>query len=405
MYFRKWNMQGKIKVAHVITRLDSGGSAQNTILTLLGLGDSRYRLAMIKGESIESEMGDEERGQVKSSLSRIRKKGIPDFTYSCLIRRINPLLDLRCLIRLFFFFRKERPFIVHTHTSKAGFLGRLSAWLARVPVIVHTPHGHIFWGYYGPLITELFINMERLIAKITDKIICLTEQEKRDHIQFRIERPEKFVTIHSGIDFPVFQKSSFLHGRLRDELGIPNGEPVIGTVGRLVPIKGHEYMIRAFALLMNEFENSWLILVGDGFLGTYLKRLSRELGVSERVVFAGWRFNVSDFLSFFDIFVFPSLNEGMGRALVEAMAAGKPIVASNVGGISDLVKDRQNGLLFRPGDIDGMAMAMKRLLNNQEMMIDMGKMGRIMAENYSVEKMVKRIDDLYFSLCQRRISV
>lgn len=396
-------MQGKIKVIHVITRLDRGGSAQNTILTILGMDDSRYRFVLIKGESIESEMGDEERSQVESSLSRVRKKGIPIFTYLSLIRKINPLLDLRCLIQLFFFFRKERPLIVHTHTSKGGFLGRLSAWLARVPVIVHTPHGHIFWGYYGPLITELFIFMERLVAKITNKIICLTEQEKRDHIQFRIDRSEKFVTIHSGVDFPVFQKSGSFHGRIREELGIPKGEPVIGTVGRLVPIKGHEYMIRAFALLMNEFDNLWLILVGDGLLEDYLKTLCKELEIRERVVFAGWRSNVPDFLSLFDIFVFPSLNEGMGRVLVEAMAVGKPIVASNVGGIPDLVKDGQNGLLVKSRDINGLAHAVKRLLDDRDMMIDMGKRGQIMAQNFSVEKMVERIDALYTSLYQRKI--
>lgn len=394
----------KIKVIHVITRLDRGGSAQNTILTILGMDKSRFRSVLIKGESIESEMGEEEISQVELSLSRVRKKGIPIFTYPSLIRRINPLLDLRCLVQLFFLFKKERPFIVHTHTSKGGFLGRLSAWLARVPVIIHTPHGHIFWGYYNSLITELFIFMERLVAKITSKIICLTDQEKRDHIQFRIDRPERFVTIHSGIDLPVFQKSVSFQDRMRKELGIPKGEPVIGTVGRLVPIKGYEYIIRAFALLTNEFDNSWLILVGDGFLEAYLKKLCIELGIKEKVIFAGWRSNVPDFLSLFDIFVLPSLNEGMGRVLVEAMAAGKPIVASNVGGIPDLVRDGQNGLLVEPGDVNGLCIAARKLLIDAKIRDEMGMKGRTMAQNFSVEKMVERINALYTSLYQREIS-
>jgi len=396
-------MKNRIKIAHVITRLDKGGSAQNTILTLLGMDERRYRFALIKGGSVESEMGNEERIKVELSLSALREKGIPIFTYSSLIRRINPLLDLRCLIQLFFFFRKEKPFIVHTHTSKGGVLGRLSAWLARVPVIVHTPHGHIFWGYYGPLITELFIFMERLVAKITDKIVCLTEQEKRDHIQFKISRPEKFVTIHSGVDFSGFKKTGSFKNRIREELGIPNGEPVIGTVGRLVPIKGHEYMIRAFALLMNEYDNLWLILVGDGFLGHYLKTLCKELEIKEKVVFAGWRSNVPDFLSLFDIFVFPSLNEGMGRVLVEAMAAGKPIVASNVGGIPDMVKDGQNGLLVPVANVKALAKSIDFLLTNPEKRKEMGGKGRKMATQYGSDSMVQKIDQLYQDLLREKM--
>lgn len=397
-------MKDRIKITHVITRLDRGGSAQNTILTLLGMDERRYGFALIKGVSVESEMGNDERIKVELSLSALREKGIPIFTCSSLIRRINPLLDLRCLIQLFFFFWKEKPFIVHTHTSKGGVLGRLSAWLARVPVIVHTPHGHIFWGYYGPLITELFILMERLVAKITDKIICLTEQEKRDHIQFRISRPEKFVTIHSGVDFSVFKKTGSFKERIREELGILDEEPVIGTVGRLVPIKGHEYMIKAFALLMNEYDNLWLILVGDGSMRDYLENLCKDLKIKDRVVFTGWRSNVPDFLSLFDIFVLPSLNEGMGRVLVEAMAAGRPIVASNVGGIPDMVKDGQNGLLVPAADVKALANGIDFLLTNPEKRTEMGGTGKKMAIQYGSDSMVQKIDQLYQDLLREKIS-
>lgn len=398
-------MREKIKVFHVITRLDRGGSAQNTILTLLGTDERRYRSVLIKGLSLESDMSREERSRVESDLLALREKGVSIVTYSSLVRRITPLLDLRCLIQLFFFFRKERPFIVHTHTSKAGILGRLAAWLAGVPALVHTPHGHIFRGYYGPLLTEIFVLIERLAARVTDKIVCLTEQEKLDHIKLRVSGPGKFVTIHSGVDLSMFEQPGAFKGRVREELGIPEGDPVIGTVGRLVPVKGHEYMIRAFALLMKRYESLWLILIGDGSMRDYLEDLCKDLKIRDRVIFTGWRSDVPGFLSLFDIFVLPSLNEGMGRVLVEAMVAGRPIVASNVGGIPDLVKDGQNGLLVPAADVKALTNGMDFLLANPEKRTEMGGTGKKMAKQYGSDSMVQKIEKLYQGLLKAKMNI
>ncbi len=393
-------MQKRLKLVHVITRLDRGGSAQNTVLNLLGLDVKRYDPVLVKGPGLESRMDRLETAQVESSLSRIRDRGITIKTCGSLIRKINPPVDFLCLVRLFWFFRSERPCIVHTHTSKAGFLGRLAAWWARVPVIVHTPHGHIFRGYYGPLATALFVAMERLAARVTHRIICLTASERRDYIRHRIAPSEKFVTIHSGVDLTGFRNTASPL-ETRKSLGIPKDHIVIGTVGRLVHVKGHEQLIRAFSILKDKHKDLRLILTGDGPLGDHLRRLCLELGIGEKVGFTGWRPDVPDLLSSFDIFAFPSLNEGMGRALVEAMAAGRPIVAADAGGISDLVKDGKNGLLVRPGDPEEMALALEQMLSNRKRMKQMGLNGKQMSGKFSGKRMTEKINSLYLSLCQR----
>jgi len=375
--------------------LDKGGSAENTLLTTMGLDKNKYEVVLIKGLSLESEMSAEERTSLDEGLKQAELKGVKLITVPSLIRRINPMLDLQALFRLYRIFLQKKPAIIHTHTSKAGILGRWASFFARVPIVVHTPHGHIFYGYHGKIKTKLFILIEKLTAMITDMIITLTKREKDDHIQFDISKSHKFAVIHSGVNLEDFSKNFVNSDELKRDLGIPITDSIVGTVGRLVEIKGHRYLLDAARLVLNKLPNVTFLLIGDGHLMTELINHASALGIKNKVIFGGWRGDVAQLINAFDIFVLPSLNEGMGRVLVEAMAMGKPIVASDIGGIPDLVKDGTNGILFPPRDVHAMAEAIMKLLLDRELARKMGKEGERTSLNYDTGVMVKNIERLY----------
>ena len=315
-----------------------------------------------------------------------------------LVRELNPLADLSAFVSLIRIIRRERPRIVHTHTSKAGILGRWAAWLCRVPVIVHTPHGHVFWGYFKPWQTRLFILLERWTARITTMIVALTPQERADHLRFRIAPEEKFTVIHSGVDLGPFFAPHLDGAKVRAKLGISPDTTVIATAGRLTAIKGQATLIRAVAEILRQREKIVLLILGEGELRSDLEALSTDLGVAEAVRFLGWRPDVAAVMAACDIFCLPSLNEGMGKVLVEAMALGKPIIASAVGGIPDLVVPGETGILVQPADGNALAKAILTLCADPAMMRKMGAQGKRKAPGYSAEIMLNKIDHLYTKL-------
>ena len=222
----------KYRILHIITRQDKGGSAENTLLTVLGLNKEKYDVTLIKGSTLESDMSNDERSANERDLKRALDLGVKIITVDELVRRISPLNDLKAFIKLFSIIKKGKYHIVHTHTSKAGILGRWAAWLCKTPVILHTPHGHIFYGYYGKFITWIFKMIEQITGLITDRIITLTDKEKQEHIDFKIAPPEKFVTIHSGVEIKRFLEITHEDTkRIRKELNIPDDYLVVGTVG------------------------------------------------------------------------------------------------------------------------------------------------------------------------------
>jgi len=385
---------GKIRVIHVITRFDKGGSAENTFLTVQGLDKDKYEVILIQGLAEESCMGTEEAAAVKRNLTEAENSGVRIITIPELVRSIQPLNDLKALFGLIHIFKSEKPLIVHTHTSKAGILGRWAAFFANIKIIVHTPHGHVFWGYFNKWKTTCFILLERLTASITDKIIVLTEQEKQDHLRFRIAPEGKFRVIHSGVDLAAFSDALIKAPAMREKLGIPPEACVVGTAGRLTPIKGHKYLLEAAAVISPRNTDVFFVFLGDGELAPELRQMASSLGI-KKVMFLGWREEVAEVMSTFDIFVLPSLNEGMGKVLVEAMALGKPIVASDVGGIPDLVTHNYNGLLAPPADVEGLIKNINDLLDDSTKRMEMGDRGKIIATDYSAEKMIDKIDRLY----------
>ena len=384
----------KTKVIHVITRFDKGGSSENTFLTVQGLDKEKYEVILIRGLAEESCMGTEEAAAVERNLTEAEKSGVKVITIPELVRSIHPLNDLKALFGLIRIFRNEKPYIVHTHTSKAGILGRWAAFFAKIKVIVHTPHGHVFWGYFNKWKTACFILLEILTASITDKIITLTEQEKKDHLRFKIAPDEKFTVIHSGVDLTAFSDARINAPAMREKLGIPPEAFVVGTAGRLTPIKGQRYLLEAAAVISARKPDLFFVFLGDGELAPELSKMATSLGI-KNAMFLGWRQDVPEVMSTFDIFVLPSLNEGMGKVLVEAMALGKPIVASDVGGIPDLVIHNHNGLLVPPADVEGLVNSINLLLHDPIKRKEMGDRGKVIAADYSAEAMIQKIDRLY----------
>lgn len=379
---------------HIITRLDRGGSARNTFLTVLGHDRTRFRVALVYG-CAEAQTA-EEAALAEQDMEQLRQAGVTPFEVPTLMREISLLQDARATLALWRLLRKERPAIVHTHTSKAGALGRIAAWLARVPAVIHTPHGHIFYGYYGPVISGLIRLIERLLAGITDRIVTLTERGSEEHVRLGIAGADKFTTIPSGITLSAFRSARTDPAAKRKELGLPPDGPVVGTVGRLVPIKGHAWLVRAVPQVVAEFPAACFVFVGDGPLCGELRQLGDALGITPHLMFLGTRQDVPDCLAAFDLFVFPSLNEGMGRALIEAMAAGLPVIATCVGGIPDIVTDGTNGVLVPPRDAKALAAAILKLLRDRRRMAVVGEAAKKrVGERFDAGSMVREIERLY----------
>ena len=390
---------GKTRVIHIITRLDKGGSAETTLHIVSSLNMEKYDVFLAHGLSRESNMSIMEKEVVESDLLLAEAKGVRVFALPSLVRRLSFKNDLLAFINIYRLIKRIRPHIVHTHTSKAGLLGRLASFLARVPIIIHTPHGHVFHSYYGPVMTKVFVFAEKILSFMTDKITALTNRERDEHLEEGIASIEKYVVIHSGVMLDRLMNMNIDAGAVRGEFGIAQDSNVIGVVGRLVPIKGHKYLVSAAKRIIKEFRNTVFVFVGDGYLSSRLERQAESVGVRKNIIFTGWRKDAVEILDLFDILVLPSLNEGMGKVLVEGMALGKPIIASNVGGIIDLVRNGENGILVPPGDSDALGEAILQLLKDKNLSEKLGKNGKAMVyPEFDASVMVKQIDDLYESL-------
>jgi glycosyltransferase involved in cell wall biosynthesis len=385
------------KILHIITRLDMGGSAQNTLLTCLNLS-RKFEMVLVCGLSQESNMTDSEREVVEAQLEKARANGVRIITVSSLVRRVSPANDIRTLYDLVRIIKTAKPNVVHTHTSKAGILGRLAARIVRVPLIVHTAHGHVFFGHFGPVLSRIFLWIERMFAPLTDRVVALTPGERKDYIDLNLYPREKIAKIHSGVDVEKFKQVPVGAVEKKRSLGLEPKGLMVGFVGWLMPIKGPMHLLKAMENVWRDHDDAGLVFIGKGELDVDLRAEALKIGANGRVNFLGWRGDIDEIMPIFDIFVLPSLNEGMGRVLVEAMAAGKPIVASNVGGIPDLVQHGHNGLLVPPGDDQALAAAIRQLINDPAKAKMMGQRGRERCHQFSLAAMIEKIDALYMEL-------
>ncbi|MCD4780914.1 MAG: glycosyltransferase family 4 protein [Candidatus Omnitrophica bacterium] len=380
----------KIKVLHIITRLDLGGSATNTLETVKRLDKQKYDTHLISGNTSDP----------NHDIARYIKDNDIDCTFMPALQRpVHPLKDLLALYKIYRYLKKNSYDIVHTHSSKGGIIGRWAAKLAGVPVIIHTPHGHIYYGYFNAFLTRIFIFIEQLTAGLTDKIITLTNLGTKEHLDFKIAPADKFVTIYSGIHIPDYQASKQGKQKVREKFQLKPGHMIIGSVARLDPIKGNDILLEAFFRLQQEFPDCYLLLVGSGSQQPMLEERCKEWRIQDRVIFCGYQKNVADLINAMDIFVLASRNEGMGRVLLEAMACQKPIVASRTGGIPELIDDNKNGILVTPQQPEELYSALSQLLRQPDLRRQLGRTGfQRVNEKFSIEKMVSDIDGLYKKL-------
>jgi glycosyltransferase involved in cell wall biosynthesis len=382
-----------VPVLHIITRLIVGGAQENTMLTADMLDKSQWIVHVLSGPQTGSE---------GSLIEHVRDRGIPLTIELTLVREVNPVKDVLALIRLTRVIRHGRYDIVHTHSSKAGILGRWAAWLAGTPIIVHTVHG---WGHHDrqhPLVRALYIILERLTLLITDRLIAVSPLNVEKGLRDGIGQHGDYVIIRSGIELDRFEHPCVPCSQTRAALGIPSDVLAVGTVTRLSPQKAPLDFVRAAGIIAQSVPEAWFVMVGDGPLRPQVKMLATELGLTDRLILTGLRHDVPELMAAFDIFVLSSLWEGLPRVLPQAMAMGLPIVATAVDGNTEAIEDGVNGLLVLPGQPAALAQAVIRLLRDPQTVRRMGQAGRARADEFGARKMVDEIANLYEELLARK---
>jgi glycosyltransferase involved in cell wall biosynthesis len=346
------------KILHIITRFDRGGSSEDVVCTYAYLKGKGYDVKVVYGRT----------DYPSAPFAKENSANPADFMLvRHLVRAINPLFDLIALARIYTIIAREKPDILHTHTSKAGIIGRWAGWLYKKLsghrlTILHSTYGHVFYGYYPGIIARLFVLVEKVTASVTDTIITLTRNEAEEHLRYGVGRAGQFAVVHSGID----DRFVFNDYSLRERLEIPGTALIIGSVGRLEPVKGYRYLIEAFRLVETSRPDLRCVylLVGDGNERAALELQCRKRAFRNKIIFAGWQENVADFTAAIDIFVQPSLNEGLGKTVVMAQMLRRPVIATNVQGLVSIIKDGETGLLVPPADAVSLAAAILRLIDD-----------------------------------------
>ncbi|CAN5860106.1 N/A [soil metagenome] len=426
-----------MKIVRVIARLNVGGPARHVVWLTAGLQGVDCDTLLVAGTVPP---GEEDMGYFAAE-HRVKPLFIPAMS-----REIS-FKDAFTIWKIYRLFCRESPDVVHTHTAKAGTVGRVAGFLYRwlTPatllgrrrscLFVHTYHGHIFHSYYGPLKTRLFLTIEKILARlITDRIVVVSEQQRREiHERFGVGRSDQFVVIPLGLDIQSFADWPKRRQLFRDELGSKGDELLVGIVGRLTEIKNHELFISAVAILKNKLADEkfrprpgspgrqpgWgggirFVVIGDGSLRDRLEAQVHALGLSADVIFAGSRRDPENFYAALDIVAVTSLNEGTPLTLIEAMANARPVIATEVGGVVDLLGEvieehrneryivRRRGLTIPSNDPAAVGAGLFHLIENAELRAELGARGlEYVASNYSRERLLHDIKALYQQLLER----
>jgi glycosyltransferase involved in cell wall biosynthesis len=385
----------QIKILRVIARLNIGGPAIHVVLLTAGLDQRRFASLLVSGSENPGE---------GSMLDYALAHGVQPISMPEIVGEFRlGARELKALASLYRVIRRERPQIVHTHTAKAGFVGRLAARLARVPVIVHTFHGHVLQGYYSPFKTALLRRMECGLAYVTDGIIAVSEQVKRELVSYGVASADRIQVIPLGLELEPFLDGAASRGAFRRELQLDGVERLVGIVGRLFPIKNHYLFLEAAAQVAGEAPGARFVIVGDGVLRPDIERHARNLGLADRVIFTGWRRDLPRIYADLDVLAVTSHNEGTPVSAIEAMAAGCPVVATHVGGLPDLIRDGETGYLVPPGDAPALAAAVLRVLREPETAQRLGKAARMAArERFAAQRLITDMEQLYLELLERK---
>ena len=386
----------RVKILRVIARLNMGGPALHVAYLTAGLKERGYDTTLVAGSLAR---GEDSMAFVAEGL------GVEVVRIDELGREISPLRDLRAAVRLARLIRRERPQILHTHTAKAGTVARVAALMAgrrRPPIVVHTFHGHVLRGYFGPLRSRFFRLLERWLAAHTTALIAVSPQVRDDLVALGVAPRERFAVIRLGIELDE-RIDLAQNGRAesRRYLGIQDDRFAVGWIGRMTAVKRTDDILVAFKRLRDDGVDACLCLVGDGPDRPHLEQRAHELGVIRDTLFLGYQEDVSPFYAAFDALILPSGNEGTPVSAIEARAAGRPVVATRVGGVPDVVRDGEDGFLVDAGATDDLAERLERLARDPELRKRMGEAGRSrVLPRYAVDRLVADVDRLYRTLLE-----
>ncbi len=390
-----------MRVIHIITRLIVGGAQENTVATVLGLrhrsaggppaSSTHIEVNLISGPTTGPE------GSLEPELSKI--PGLLEIVPE-LVRSVHPLKDFLALRRLEQILREQKPDIVHTHSGKAGILGRLAARRAGVPIIIHTIHGPSFGHFQNAAANFIFRATEKYAAGATTHFVVVADAMKNQYLAAGIGQPAQYTKIFSG-----FALEPFLAAKndleLRGKLGIAPGDFVIGKIARLFQLKGHDDLFAVAPELVRRNPKIKFLLVGDGEWRGRFENLAKTLGLEGKFIFTGLvpPDEVPKFVGIMDALVHLSLREGLPRALPQALAAARPVVAYDCDGAREVCLEGQTGFLIQPGDLAGLKNRLLQLADDAALREKLGRSGRqFVRENFAVENMVDAIYNLYLKL-------
>jgi glycosyltransferase involved in cell wall biosynthesis len=373
-----------MRICHVITRLIVGGAQENTVASCIGLRKLGHEVDLVIGPQT---------GPEGSLYDQARADGVPIVVVDALRREPNPWHDVRAYRQLRRLFTRRRYQVVHTHSGKAGFVGRLAAHRAGVPVVAHTIHGPSFYPHQNPVGNWLFRWAEQVAGEWTTQFVSVADAMTEQYLAAGVGTPNRYVTIQSGMNV-----EAFVNARPAVVPGIFPGDVVVGKVARLFRLKGHEFLFDAAPRIVAAAPNVKFLLIGDGIYRQRFERLAGKLGLREHFVFAGLvpTVEMPRYIALMDVLVHLSLREGLPRALPQALACGKPVVAFDVDGAREVCVPGETGFLVPAGDTLALATATIQLLRDKTLAPKMGARGReLVREQFAEERMVRRLDELY----------
>lgn len=373
-----------IRVLRVIARMNVGGPALQVVALTMGLTAPEFENRLLVGSVADGE----------ADYLTLRSPGMPVTRIEGLGRSVKVLGDLWAFIQIVREIRRFRPDVVHTHTAKAGALGRVAALVCGVPHIVHTFHGHLLHGYFSPFVTKSVILAERILAMFTSRIVSVGIQVKDDLLEAGIGRPEQYLVVPPGVSLPNPPSKA----EARDTLGLRQDAEVVLFVARLTTIKRPERFIGIARRLVESHPRAVFVIAGGGDLLEELQPSAADLG--DRVRFLGWRSDVEVFYAAADLIVLTSDNEGMPVSLIEAATLGVPAVSTDVGSVSDVVVDGQTGILTSTAT-EELAAAVSGVLSDPALRARMSQAAKERAERlFTADRLVRDTTDLYRSLSQ-----
>jgi glycosyltransferase involved in cell wall biosynthesis len=385
-----------VRVLHIITTFSVGGATENTLLSVEGLRRHGYDAWILSGSPNASE-GD--------LFAMAEANGVRVELLPSLVRNIHPWNDLVAFLALIRILRRERVDIVHTHSSKAGVLGRLAAFIARTPLVVHTIHGLPFHDYQPRWIYHVFRLAEVVCTAVSDRVITVTDTIREKALKAGVGRREQYVTVRSGFEVQTFEEAATRASTVRTAFGLQPTDVVVGKVARFSALKGHQYLLDAIPEVLQAVPQAKFLFIGGGELEDAFKEQARSRGIDKVTVFAGLQpvERMAECLAAIDVVVHTSLLEGLARVLPQALAVGRPVVSFDIDGAHEVVIPGRTGQLVdprRPGQLAGILV---QLLTNPEQRRAMGKAGaELVRSQWTTEAMVAGIDDVYRGLLQRR---